>query len=294
MYDRTAGRYLLVATNNGNVLIGTTTDAGYKLDVSGTGRFSDSLLATTSAAGSLTAKIRNTVTAASGSTGYGLAIESEASGATSYALTVRNLAESTTYLHVSTAAGTAGNVGIGTTSPARKLDVAGTSIFRDFTTVVSSNGNPVSNTTWLSTDSGITNIYTGGNSTVQLNSNGVSYFNGGNVGIGTTSPSQKLEVSGGILGGPVYTTSRFIVNSTASPGISDISLGSYVGGSWLNTPASTTGYLSVGGSAAFSYSSSNLIWYTDSGSGITEKMRITAAGNVGIGTTSPTEKLELS
>jgi hypothetical protein len=35
MYDRTAGRYLLVTTNNGNVLIGTTTDNGDKLQVNG-------------------------------------------------------------------------------------------------------------------------------------------------------------------------------------------------------------------------------------------------------------------
>ena len=89
-----------------------------------------------------------------------------------------------------------GNVGIGTSSPTRKLDVNGTSIFRDFTTVVASNGNTVSNITWLSTDSGIMNIYTGGSATVQLNSNGVSYFNGGNVGINTTSPQDKLTVRG--------------------------------------------------------------------------------------------------
>jgi hypothetical protein len=87
-----------------------------------------------------------------------------------------------------------GNVGIGTTSPSRKLDVNGTSVFRDFTSVFAGAGNIVSNITWLSTDSGLMNIYTGGSATVQLNSNGVSYFNGGNVGIGTTNPSNLLHL----------------------------------------------------------------------------------------------------
>jgi len=35
--------YLRIANNTGNVLIGTTTDAGYKLDVAGTGRFTGNL-----------------------------------------------------------------------------------------------------------------------------------------------------------------------------------------------------------------------------------------------------------
>jgi hypothetical protein len=210
-----------------------------------------------------------------------------------------------------------GNVGIGTTAPTAKLQVVlpantSSSIFQStaseallniqtFPTtnrmqllVGDYNGTSTPNIAAISDSntgiqwagSDILRFVNGGSENVTINASG-------NVGIGTTSPSQKLEVSGGILGGPVYTTSRFIVNSIASPGISDISLGSYVGGSWLNTPASTTGYLSVGGSAAFSYSSSNLIWYTDSGSGITEKMRITTAGNVGIGTTSPGEKLHI-
>jgi hypothetical protein len=59
---------LLTLTSAGNLGIGTTTDDGYKLDVNGTGRFSNSLLTTTSASGALTAKIRNTVTSASGLT----------------------------------------------------------------------------------------------------------------------------------------------------------------------------------------------------------------------------------
>ena len=40
IYDDTASAYRMAITSGGNVLIGTTTDSGYKLDVNGTGRFS--------------------------------------------------------------------------------------------------------------------------------------------------------------------------------------------------------------------------------------------------------------
>jgi hypothetical protein len=83
------------------------------------------LSSTTSGSGNLTAYIGNSVTSASGSTGYGLAIESEASAATSYAMTVRNLAGSNTYFHISTETGKVGNVGIGTASPTARLSIIG-------------------------------------------------------------------------------------------------------------------------------------------------------------------------
>jgi hypothetical protein len=82
------------------------------------------LNSTTSGVGNLTAYIGNQITSASGSTGYGLAIESEATAATSYAMTIRNLAGSNTYFHVSTETGKVGNVGIGMAAPTYKLQLS--------------------------------------------------------------------------------------------------------------------------------------------------------------------------
>jgi hypothetical protein len=50
----------LIVTSGGNVLIGTTTDAGYKLDVNGTGRFSGALTGTSATFSGLNDFINNT------------------------------------------------------------------------------------------------------------------------------------------------------------------------------------------------------------------------------------------
>jgi hypothetical protein len=165
-----------------------------------------------------------------------------------------------------------GNIGINTTAPTRRLDVNGTSIFRDFTTVVASNGNSVSNITWLSTDSGIMNIYTGGTATVQLNSNGDSYFNGGNLGIGTTAPLYKLAVRGSSNNENIL----HILNSAGS-----------VDGDTTNIIRITANNNSLWANAR--YDAYDHIWYGNN----SEKMRLTAAGNVGIGTSNPGAKLDV-
>tara|TARA_R110001592_G_scaffold168058_2_gene403866 strand:- start:209 stop:1438 length:1230 start_codon:yes stop_codon:yes gene_type:complete len=101
-----------------------------------------------------------------------------------------------------------GNVGIGTTSPGQKLDVNG---------VVQSDrffvGTNASANQWAvqvrnnasTADSGIyfnnnsSEIYLRNSSNVigaRIRSNSTSYFNGGDVGIGTASPQERLHVSG--------------------------------------------------------------------------------------------------
>jgi len=49
--------------------------------------------------------------------------------------------------------------------------------------------------------------HTAGNKNVRLNTNGSSYFMGGNVGIGTTAPLSKLDVNGGLAVGSYAGTS---------------------------------------------------------------------------------------
>jgi len=145
-----------------------------------------------------------------------------------------------------------------------------------------------------------------------------TYFSNTNVGIGTTAPSQKLHISGNMrLTGAFRDrlnsqgTANYVLTSTGSNGTQwvDASSSSVIGGPYLPLTAGSsyplTGRLYaqddiyISGSHVIKNTNNNL--FLDSASGYnviirpeaTEAMRITSAGNVGIGTTSPGAKLQV-
>ncbi len=106
-----------------------------------------------------------------------------------------------------------------------------------------------------------------GTTTVQINSAGDSYLNGGDVGIGTTSPEAILHINGTndtTYWGP-------LIKSTST------------------NPARLT-FTNTEGSGFIDQNDNALRFYHNSA----YRMYINSSGNVGIGTTTPSEKLHVS
>ncbi len=183
----------------------------------------------------------------------------------------------------------AGNVGIGTDSPAYNLDLTNAKQIR------AARLNLYSSTYWVGTNNSQLALYGG-------NVNGIGLYtssagsglgneamrirNNGKVGIGTTAPPVKLSVnssnttpssSGNIAGSFALHNSTngaslaFGVDSHSTTSTSSLS---WIQSAYVNDSAAAT----------------NLAFYT----GKDERMRITHDGKVGIGTDSPSEMLHVN
>jgi hypothetical protein len=199
------------------------------------------------------------------------------------------------------------NIGIGTTSPSYKTTIYSTSTTDSFPLVigqpnnanefvgiglsgfVASNGAVKAGfvldrqTTYGVGDIHILNNTTLDNSNATLSDSKLVIKQSGNVGIGTTSPSQKLDVSGSIA---ISKNAEYIYGKTSSGG--NVRLLGINAGNVAYVGAIDSGPIST----IFNASSTSTIasFYT-SGS---ERIRIDSLGNVGIGTTSPSQKLDVT
>jgi len=125
--------------------------------------------------------------------------------------------------------------------------------------------------------------------------------NAGNIGIGTTSPNARLDVIG------VGLSSLFRVSNTDADATTKY--GTFMGRHYTNSEENITGMLltssssvtggavSIGGGVTSANAVNEIKFYTAANNTTltgSERMRITSAGNVGIGTTSPQSKLQVA
>lgn len=215
-----------------------------------------------------------------------------------------------------------GNTGIGTTTPTSRLHVMNSGTQNAFTIAsssentifaVTSEGNLIMGTTSTSFNStikqtvinsanSIASIFKGsGSASVGIGSSGSSPIiqgytnetlsattalslnpNGGNVGIGTTTPTVKLDVSSGNDGTVGVRVAGTAIDSKLSP--STLSLNNSLG---LTNGSSISG---SSGQLTYNASANGHIWQI----GGTERVRMNSTGNVGIGTTTPTALLTVA
>lgn len=186
---------------------------------------------------------------------------------------------------------TGGNVGIGTTAPGSKLHVAGQEMrlqtdnayYSWYNTAGTRQG-------YIQHDSGNGVFFVNEQNTpMQFRTNNLSRLyitNDGNVGIGTTSPSSILDVQAA--------SANLKITSTTGTNRAQLN---------IQNGTNTTTYLAVEGDTAGSGFGGSLPYATMLGTQDAQplqlftsnaaRMTIAAGGNVGIGTTVPSSKLEI-
>ncbi len=203
-------------------------------------------------------------------------VASRGSGATVSAVSL--LTSGSNRLHIDSV----GNVGINKTNPAWLLNVRATGV-GTFPFVISKHDDSATGFYVEEMSTGDFNLRIANTSnvaTVLINSNGTSYLNGGNVGIGTSSPSSKLNVYGSASGAQDTGILDVSVNGGGS-GDSGLSMGYDATNNWSWLYSRTVG-IDTRPIALFAHSASIPTLFLNNGN-----------GNVGIGTTSPKSVLDI-
>lgn len=181
-----------------------------------------------------------------------------------------------------------GNIGIGTTTPWARLEVAGQIKITGGTPgvgkVLTSDANGLASWATPATGSGWSSL-PGGSAGNTLYHNGTAWVassnffnNGGNIGIGTATPGEKLEVNGNIK------------LTGANPTISASTYTEFPWGAWFSDPVRpvyAAGTIRARGGVNDDVNSVlSLFWGTSGNTYV--------SGNLGVGVAAPTQKLDVA
>jgi hypothetical protein len=203
-----------------------------------------------------------------------------------------------------------GNVGVGTTAPERLLEVQGAEATNADLVLDADDGDDNADT-WFIQSTAADNTLRFLNHTTTL----ATVQSDGNLGIGTTSPDTKLEVTTTAGSSPDITLTAYGVNATSVPAIvaraargsegSETAVQSgdrlasfrataHDGTSWSSGAAGFEVLAAQNWTGAAHGTEMKFETTTNGSASRTEKMRITNAGNVGIGTSTPAELLDVA
>ena len=189
-----------------------------------------------------------------------------------------------------------GNVGIGTASPTANLEINGSS--GQYGAIINSGG--LGALRWGSGAQGYLSYGTGkvligglASNELDLTANGdtkVKILTDGKVGIGTTAPSETLEVNGNIKGIDISSTGKVKINTSGDPTI---------GGATM-----ANGWLQIGNGLSLDpneicFNSASYIGVTGDydlnfRKNVVNLLTIASSGNIGIGNSAPAYKLDVS
>lgn len=184
-----------------------------------------------------------------------------------------------------------GNVGIGTTTPGARLNVVNNGAGETPVALITDNGvtTPVTGSATLR----VANNGTGNTFSVAEFSSGASnmvFTNAGNLGIGTTTPTVRLHAAMSNGAFPALASDTGLVVSNTIVGASSAAMSIIAGVSGFSTlnfgdtADENVGYIQYG-------HSNN---YLSFGASTNEYMRMTSGGSIGIGTSTPRSRLQVS